>query len=243
MVAMARMIDAAVTQKVQGLVVSIPDATALEKSVKAAADAGIPVIVIDSGEDQVAKLGLKLNVGTTSYYEQGRRAAQKLLENGVTKAVCANHEVGNLVNESACDGFLKEMGDKGDRVEVSLDPTDTASRIKAYLTAHPDVNGILALGAPSAANIVAALRDAGTLGKYKIGNFDVSGDTLSALGKGEVLFSFDSQQYLMGYLPVVMLTLNAKYGVLPINNIYTGPNPVTTADVEKIMALSKKGIR
>ena len=59
MVAMSRMIDAAVSQKVQGLVVSIPDATALAKSVKAAADAGIPVIVIDSGEDQVAKLGLK----------------------------------------------------------------------------------------------------------------------------------------------------------------------------------------
>jgi simple sugar transport system substrate-binding protein len=243
MVAMSRMIDAAVTQKVQGLVVSIPDATALEKSVKAAVDAGIPVIVIDSGEDQVEKLGLKLYVGTTSYYEQGMRAAKQLMAGGVTKGVCANHEAGNLVNESACDGFLKVMGANGDRVEVSLDPTDTAGRIKAYLSAHPDVNGILALGAPSAANIVAALRDAGTLSKYKIGNFDVSGDTLTALSKGEVLFSFDSQQYLMGYLPIVMLTLNAKYGVLPISNIYTGPNAVMTADVDKIMALSKKGIR
>ena len=128
MVAMARMIDAAVAQKVQGLVVSIPDATALEKSVKAAADAGIPVIVIDSGEDQVEKLGLKLYVGTTSYFEQGQRAAKQLLDAGVTKGVCANHEAGNLVNESACDGFLKVMGDKGDRVEVTLDPTDTAGR-------------------------------------------------------------------------------------------------------------------
>lgn len=243
MVTMSRMIDAAVAQKVQGLVVSIPDATALQKSVKAAADAGIPVIVIDSGEDQVEKLGLKLYVGTTSYYEQGMRAAKQLMAAGVTKGVCANHEAGNLVNESACDGFLKVMGENGDRVEVNLDPTDTAGRIKAYLAANPDVNGILALGAPSAANIVAALRGAGTLSKYKIGNFDVSGDTLAALSKGEVLFSFDSQQYLMGFLPVVMLTLNAKYGVLPINNIYTGPNPVTTADVDKIMALSKKGIR
>jgi simple sugar transport system substrate-binding protein len=138
---------------------------------------------------------------------------------------------------------LKVMGANGDRVEVSLDPTDTASRIKAYLTAHPDVTGILALGAPSAANIVAALRDAGTLSKYKIGNFDVSGDTLTDLSKGEILFSFDSQQYMMGFLPVVMLTLNAKYGVLPINNIYTGPNAITKSDVEKIMILSKKGIR
>ena len=53
MVAMSRMIDAAVTQKVQGLVVSIPDAEALQKSVKGAVAAGIPVIVIDSGEDEV----------------------------------------------------------------------------------------------------------------------------------------------------------------------------------------------
>lgn len=243
MVAMARMIDAAVTQHVQGLVVSIPDATALGKSVKAAADAGIPVIVIDSGEDQVEKLGLKLYVGTTSYYEQGLQAAKRLMAAGVTKGVCANHEAGNLVNESACDGFIKGMNGNGDRVEVSLDPTDTAGRINAYLSAHPDVNGILALGAPSAGNIVAALRSKGTLGKYKIGNFDVSGDTLTSLSKGEVLFSFDSQQYLMGYLPVVMLTLNAKYGTLPIKNIYTGPTAVQASDVDKIMVLSKKGIR
>ncbi|HVM83237.1 MAG TPA: substrate-binding domain-containing protein [Candidatus Binatia bacterium] len=243
MVAEARMIDAAVAQKVQGLVVSIPDADALDKSVKAAVDAGIPVIVIDSGEDEVPKIGARLFVGTTNYFEQGARAAKQLMAAGVTKGVCANHEAGNLVNESACDGFIKVMGANGDRVEISLDPTDTAGRMKAYLSAHPDVTGILALGAPSAANIVTALRSAGTLSKYKIGNFDVSGDTLDPLSKNEILFSFDSQQYMMGYLPIVMLTLNAKYGLMPINNIYTGPNPVTAADVSKIQELSKKGIR
>ena len=242
-VAMSRMIDAAVTQKVQGLVVSIADAEALGKSVKAAAEAGIPVIVIDSGEDQVEKLGLKLYVGTTSYFEQGKRAAKQLLAAGVKKGVCANHETGNLVNESACDGFIEAMNGNGDRVEISLDPTETAARLNAYLTTHPDVDGILALGAPSATNVVAALRDKGTLGNYKIGNFDVSGDTLTSLSDKELLFSFDAQQYMMGFLPVVMLTLNAKYGVLPINNIYTGPNAISPTDVEKIMVLSKKGIR
>ncbi|MDQ0474819.1 rhizopine catabolism ABC transporter substrate-binding protein [Labrys wisconsinensis] len=243
MVAMSRMIDAAVTQKVQGLVVSIPDATALETSVKAAADAGIPVIVIDSGEDQVEKLGLKLYVGTTSYFEQGVLAAKKMQAAGVKEAVCANHEPGNLVNESACDGFKKGMDGHADRLEISLDPTDTATRINAYLSAHPDVTGILAIGAPPAANIVAALRQGGVIEKYKIGHFDVSGETLDALTKKEILFSFDSQQYLMGYLPIVMLTLNAKYGVLPTKNIYTGPTPITAADVEKISELAKKGIR
>jgi simple sugar transport system substrate-binding protein len=246
MVAMSRMIDAAVTQKVQGLVVSIPDATALEKSVKAAADAGIPVIVIDSGEPEVERLGLKLYIGTTNYFEQGRLAAKRLVSAGVTHGVCANHEPGNLVNESACDGFkegMKEAGAQGDRVEISLDPTDTGARILAYLSAHPDTNGILCVGAPAAANVVGALREKGVLDKYKIGHFDVNADTLQALKAGETLFSFDAQQYLMGYLPVVLLTLHAKYGVLPTKNIYTGPTPLAPTDVEQIMILSKKGIR
>ena len=246
MVAMSRMIDAVVTQKIQGLVVSIPDATALEKSVKAAAEAGIPVIVIDSGEPEVERLGLKLYIGTTNYFEQGRLAAKRLAAAGVTHGVCTNHEPGNLVNESACDGFkegMKEAGAAGDRVEISLDPTDTGARIIAYLTAHPDTDGILAVGAPAAANIVAALREKGVLDKYKIGHFDVNADTLQALKAGETLFAFDAQQYLMGYLPVILLTQHARYGVLPTKNIYTGPTAVTTADVDKIVALSKKGIR
>ena len=246
MVAMSRMIDAAVTQKVQGLVVSIPDATALEKSVKAAADAGIPVIVIDSGEPEVERLGLKLYIGTTNYFEQGRLAAKRLAAAGVTHGVCANHEPGNLVNESACDGFkegMKEAGANGDRVEISLDPTDTGARILAYLSSHPDTNGILCVGAPAAANVVAALREKGVLNKYKIGHFDVNADTLKALAAGETQFSFDAQQYLMGYLPVVLLTLYSKYGVLPTKNIYTGPTPLAPTDVEQIMILSKKGIR
>jgi simple sugar transport system substrate-binding protein len=243
MVAMSRMIDAAVTQKVNGLVVSIPDPTALGKSIKAAVAAGIPVIIIDSGEDQVEAMGAKLFVGTQNYFAQGEAAAKKLISEGATDGVCANAEPGNLVNESACDGFKKGFAGHGDRVDISMDPTDTGARIVAYLSSHPKVNAILALGAPQCVNIINALRTKGTLGNYKVGNFDVSPDTLAALQKGEVQFSFDSQQYLMGYLPVIMLTQYARYGVLPTQNIYTGPTPVTKADVEKIMMLSKKGIR
>jgi len=135
------------------------------------------------------------------------------------------------------------MQGHGDRVDISMDPTDTGARILAYVASHPKVNGILALGAPQCVNVINALRQKGILANYKVGNFDVSPDTLVALQKGEVQFSFDSQQYLMGYLPVIMLTQYARYGVLPTQNIYTGPTPVTKADVEKIMMLSKKGIR
>ena len=46
MVEMAKLIDNAVSQKPKGIVITLPDAAALGKSVKAAIAAGIPVISI-----------------------------------------------------------------------------------------------------------------------------------------------------------------------------------------------------
>ncbi len=58
MVAMSQLIDAAVASQPDGLIVSIPDADALGPSIKAAVDAGIPVISINSGSDVFADLGV-----------------------------------------------------------------------------------------------------------------------------------------------------------------------------------------
>ena len=56
-VKMSNLMDTAIASKPDGLVVTIPDAQAIGSKVKKAADAGIPVIVIDTGEDQVAATG------------------------------------------------------------------------------------------------------------------------------------------------------------------------------------------
>jgi len=63
MVALSQLIDAAVASKPDGLVVSIPDASALSKSIQAAVAAKIPVISINSGSDVSKKLGCLLHVG------------------------------------------------------------------------------------------------------------------------------------------------------------------------------------
>jgi simple sugar transport system substrate-binding protein len=57
MVQMAQLIDAAINQKPQGIVVSIPDADALGPSIQRAVAAGIPVISMNSGSDASKKLG------------------------------------------------------------------------------------------------------------------------------------------------------------------------------------------
>ena len=63
MVAMSQLIDAAVNQKPDGLVVSIPDADALGPSIQRAVAAGIPVISINSGSDVSKGLGALLHIG------------------------------------------------------------------------------------------------------------------------------------------------------------------------------------
>ncbi|MGO7388878.1 substrate-binding domain-containing protein, partial [Rhizobium ruizarguesonis] len=62
MVSMGQLIDAAVNQKPDGLIVSIPDASALGPSIKKAVAAGIPVISINSGSDVSKELGALLHV-------------------------------------------------------------------------------------------------------------------------------------------------------------------------------------
>ena len=67
MVEMAKLIDNAVSQKPKGIVITLPDAAALGKSVKAAIAAGIPVISMNSGSDDYASLGISAHVGQTEF--------------------------------------------------------------------------------------------------------------------------------------------------------------------------------
>ena len=61
---------------------------------------------------------------------------------------------------------------------------------------------------------------------------------------GNMLFAIDQQQYLQGYLPVVLLTLYAKNLNTVANPvIMTGPGFVTQDTAERVIALSQAGTR
>ena len=57
----ARLIDAAIATKPDGIAVSIPDVDALKKPIQRALDAGIPVINLDSGEKQGEDIGVMID--------------------------------------------------------------------------------------------------------------------------------------------------------------------------------------
>jgi simple sugar transport system substrate-binding protein len=247
MVAMAQLIDAAVASNPNGLVVSIPDASALGPSIQAAVEAGIPVISMNSGSDDAAALGVMNHVGQTEY-EAGLGAGQRMGADGAKNALCVNQEVGNAALDLRCQGFTDGMAETGGKVEVLAadlnDPTGTQQRIAGALQADSTIDSILTLGPTGAAPALAALTEGGQLGTIRLATFDLSPDVLQAIADGNMLFAIDQQQYEQGYLPIVLLYLyNTNLNTLANPVIMTGPGFVTQENAERVMALAEAGTR
>ena len=244
-VAMAQLIDAAVASEPDGLVVSIPDADALGDSITAAVEAGIPVISMNSGSDVAAEFGLLTHIGQTEY-EAGVGAGQRMGEAGVTNALCANQEVGNVALDDRCRGFTDGLAESGGTVEVIeiilADPAESQSRIEAALSADDTIDGILTLGPTGAAPALEALAASGS--DVPLATFDLSPDVLEAIAAGDMLFAIDQQQYLQGYLPIVLLTLNVtNLNTIANPVLQTGPGFVTQENAERVIELSEAGTR
>lgn len=247
MVAMSQLIDGVVASDPDGLVVSIPDPDALGPSVQAAIAAGIPVISINSGSDVAEEFGVLAHIGQTEY-EAGYGGGQRLAAAGATKAYCVNHEVGNLGLDQRCQGFADAMAEVGGTVDVLAvdlaDPTGSANRIAAALTADETYDALLTLGPGSALPALQALEEEGLLGQVMLATFDLSPEVLEAIRDGNMLFAIDQQQYLQGYLPIVYLTLYLENLNTPGNILIpTGPGFVTQETAEQVIEYAARGTR
>jgi simple sugar transport system substrate-binding protein len=247
MVAMSQLIDAAVASSPDGLVVSIPDADALGDSITAAVNAGIPVISMNSGSDVAKGLGLLAHVGQTEY-EAGFGGGERMAAAGATNGICVNQEVGNVALDLRCQGFADAMAEAGGVVEVLAvelaDPIETQNRISAALVSDPTIDSILTLGPTAAAPALAALEADGLMGEMLIGTFDLGPDVLAAVRDGNMLFAIDQQQYIQGYLPIVLLTLyNTNLNTIANDVLMTGPGFVTADTAAAVIGLSEAGTR
>ena len=238
---MARIIQQATASNPNGIVTTIADFDVLQSAIQGAVAKGIPVITVNSGTaEQSKKLGALMHIGQPEY-DAGKGAGERAKAAGVTKFLCINHYITNAASVERCQGYADGIGVKlGDQMlDSGLDPTGVYNKVKAFLAAHPDTNGIIALGPNAADPLIKYLRDTGSASKFKsIISFDLDGDISKAIKDGIMSAAIDQQPYLQGYLPIVFLTQYVRYGVLPANNVNTGPGFVTKDNIAMVEKLA-----
>jgi simple sugar transport system substrate-binding protein len=240
----AQLIEAAVTEKVDGLAVSAPDAQAISSAVKTAVDAGIPVITLNSGLDSFQDLGALTHVGQTEGLA-GEAAGKRLADAGAKKLLCVIHEQGNLGLNERCDGARKGFGGDVENLQVkgTTDVATSLTEIESKLESDKSFDGVLSLNPDIAIAARDAIKGAGS--DATLATFDLSGDVVSSIEAGDIAFAIDQQQYLQGYLPVQMLMLYKRNlstvgGGLPV---LTGPGFVTKENAAQVKQLASDGLR
>lgn len=241
----SQLVDAAVGEKVDGLVVSMANPDALAESVRNAVKAGIPVITVNSGAERSAEFGALTHIGQSEQVA-GEGAGRKLAAAGVKRLVCVIHEAGNIGLEQRCAGAEKGLGAPVQNLQVDIaNPADATATIKAKLQTDESIDGVLALNPQLGIAARDAVAEAGAAGRVKAATFDLSGDVIDAVKAGQLLFAVDQQQYLQGYLAIDFLALyranlNTVGGGQPV---LTGPGFVTRENAAKVAQLADKGTR
>ena len=240
----AQLIDAAVSQKVDGLAVSVPNASAIKDSLAKAKAAGIPIITLNSGADDFKTLGALTHVGQTETIA-GKAAGQRLKAAGVKKVLCVIHEQNNIGLQQRCDGVKQGFGGPVTNLQVkgTADIATTQTEIKSKLQADKSFDGVIALNPDIASAAKTAIKGASS--NAKLATFDLSPNVLKDIQSGDVQFAVDQQQYLQGYLPVVFLKLyrenaNTVGGGQPV---LTGPGFVDKTNVATVQKLTEAGTR
>jgi simple sugar transport system substrate-binding protein len=242
----AQLVETYIADKVDGIFVSLANPDALKDAVTKAVAAGIPVITINSGVDVYKELGALTHVGQTEFVA-GQGAGEKFNATGASKVLCVIHEEANIGLEQRCDGLADTFSGEVERFNVATtgvrDVAGTVSAIQNKLISDTAIDAVLTLNPVIAMAARDAIAAAG--GGQQLGTFDLSPDVLQAIEDGEMLFAVDQQQYLQGYLPVVLLylyktNLNTVGGGLPV---LTGPGFVDASNAAQVKDLAAKGTR
>ncbi|WP_442759020.1 sugar ABC transporter substrate-binding protein [Streptomyces atratus] len=239
----AQLVQAAIDQKVDGLIVTLAKPDAMKDVVAKATRAGIPVITVNSGSAESERFGALTHIGQDESIA-GEAVGEELNARGRKKALCILHEQGNVGHEQRCAGAKKTFDGQMQNLYVEgTNMPDVQASIEAKLQADKNIDAVVTLGAPFADAAVKAKKTAGS--KAEIDTFDLNAKVATALQDKTLGFAVDQQPYLQGYEAVDLLWLHRYNGnVLGGGRpVLTGPQIITSKDAAELAQYTKRGTR
>jgi simple sugar transport system substrate-binding protein len=247
----ANLVRTAINQGVDGIAVPnwVPEAE--DPAITAALQAGIPVMIYNSGGIEKAKELGALNYIGSDEHLAGQAGGAYFAKHGATKVICVNTVPGAANLEARCHGVIDAMTKAGKAAEqLPLPPTSfgnptaVAEAIKARLLNDPSIDGVITISQADADSAANAVAQAGAQGRVKLGGFDMNTTILDRIQKGTQLFAIDQQPYLQGFLATSLLHAHVAFGTnVPTSPILTGPAIVDASNVKQALAGAKQGTR
>lgn len=233
---MARIIEQATASGPDGIITTLADYDVLSGPIMAAVDSGVDVIIMNSGTPaQAREVGALMYVGQPEY-DAGFAAGQRAAGDGVSSFLCVNHYISSPSSTERCQGFADGLGvDLGNQmIDSGQDPAEIKNKVMAYLSANSNTDAVLTLGPTSADPTILALEEMGLSGEIYFGTFDLGTEIVKGIKNDVIQWGIDQQPFLQAYLPVVVMANYHRYGVLPGNNINSGPGFVTKTGLTKV---------
>lgn len=218
--AQSNLVKQAVDKGVDGIAVTLSKPEAMKANVKAAADAGIPVVALNAGSTTWKDMGVLSFFGQDEAVA-GEAAGERLKAEGATKVLCVIQEQGHVGLESRCGGVAKTFPATEKLYVTGTDMGDVQSKVTGKLQQDPSISHVIMLGAPYAMTAIQSISEAGS--SAKLISFDMNKDVVAQVKDGKIAWAVDQQPYLQGYLAVDSLWLNKTNG-----NIVGGGQPVLT---------------
>ena len=204
-----------IAQGYDGIAVAPSDPKAMEATIQAAMDAGIPVITLDTDAPDSVRLAYVGTSNLAAGVVAGQEMA-KLLPDGGTVAF-GTGSLTALNSLERMEGFRQGMGDNITVVEpVNNDKEDSATALElanATLVAHPDLAGAFGVYAYNGPAWAKAVKEQGKEGEVKIVAFDATDEHIAFLKEGVIDVLVAQREYFQGYKSVELLTLMAQKGI------------------------------
>jgi simple sugar transport system substrate-binding protein len=239
----ATLMQNAIDQKVDGIVVDLAHPDAMAGAVAKAKAAGIPVVAFNSGLDDWQRLGVLAFFGQDESLA-GQAFGNRLNDVGAKHALCVIQEQGQVALEARCAGLKQAFKGQSELLYVNgADPSAVQSTIQAKLQQDPSLDFVATLGAPIAQLAVQSVAGAGS--SAKVATFDTNKALVQLVKDGSVQWSVDQQPYLEGYLAVDALWLykvngNVSGGGKPV---LTGPSFITKDNIDAVAEFASNGTR
>ena len=235
-----------IVRRVAGIVLAPSDANALVPVVERAAEAGIPVVIIDSDIETQRRVSFV----ATDNFQGGAIAARRMGEmlKGQGRVAVIRYMSGSASTTARENGFIETIGSDFSGIEIvdsphGMDTVETAlAAAEDVLTRNQELQGMFACNESTARGALRALESQGRAGSLTMIGFDSSEPLLQGLRAGNIDSLVVQNPFRMGREGVraIVATLN---GEEVADRIDTGVELVTAENIDtpEIQALINPG--